>query len=128
MRNAMYLWRSHTQSFHDRGGNTVKQVNRPMKCVKEPLKRQCHQQRNTFGAGKAQCLRDQLSNHHVQCAQQRERTSKGDCMRDQHSVRSRFPRPDGLKDLRQSGFASAPIAKLVSVMPSCTPETTRCKS
>ena len=58
MGNAVNLRRSHTEGLHNRARNTIKQINRPMKSVQEPLEGQSHQKRDALRAGKTECLRD----------------------------------------------------------------------
>src|SRR2546425_7237787 len=76
-----------------------------MKGVQEPKEGPCDQQRDTLGAREAHRLGNQLSDHHVQGAEEGEGASQCEGMGEEHSVCSRSARPDGLKDFRERGFA-----------------------
>ena len=76
-----------------------------MKGVQEPKEGPCDQQCDTLGSREAHRLGNQLSDHHVQGAEEGERASQCEGMGEELGMRSRSARPDGLKDLRQRGFA-----------------------
>ena len=76
-----------------------------MKGVQEPKEGPCDQQCDTLGSREAHRLGNQLSDHHVQGAEECEGACQCEGMGEERSVCSRSARPDGLKDFRERDFA-----------------------
>ena len=110
---------------HDFAADSFEQNHGPAKRGQIPIKRPRNQERGTAGAFERNGLGHQFAKNDMQDGERSKGQDDGKAVGHNRGPAARQPIQQRAKELSERGSPKAPMARLVSVMPTCTPETTR---